>query len=117
MVSNSNSETFKANRLIFAHPPSERLWHRIVPANCLWEAPAFIEYRYILGSLVEYRNNQSVKHLFNDILGICNISSISYVEQLQRWKAEGKEIPNIIKIYHHLSRDTGGDEYDPSYIR
>jgi len=81
--------------------------------SCLWRAPAFIDYRHVLASYDEYRDDASVERLFTKILGVPNIECKHYTEQLSAWKARGNAMDNIAEVYGELARSVaGGDEIE-----
>ena len=117
-MANGSSEFFGRENLILVPSQHQTIWSQwawVSPKDCLWEAPAFIDYRKVLASFEQYQNNRSIKHLFNDILAIPNSNSQHYVEQLTHWN-ERKTAGDVAEVYHHLLRSTA-ESSDSAKIR
>lgn len=93
-------------------PPDSSIWGGLSIAldSCLWRAPAFIDYRHVLASYNEYRDDPSIKGLFTSILRVPNIECKHYIEQLLAWKAREHTVDNIAEVYGELARFVAGGD-------
>jgi len=98
----NNTRAFFGNDEYIAVPPNSGLWSDL--SSCLWRAPAFIDEWHILASYDEYKDNPSIKHLFNIILEVPDIECEHYIDQLIAWKACGDEVDNIEEVYGELTQ-------------
>ncbi len=85
---------------------SSGIW--VALESCLWRAPAFIDYRHVLTSYNEYRDDPCLERLFTSILGVPNIECKHYTEQLSAWKAREHAVDNIAEVYGELARSVAG---------
>ncbi|KAL8786867.1 MAG: hypothetical protein Q9195_008024 [Heterodermia aff. obscurata] len=95
------SDCFEKGSYILGPIIHEGTWKWELPEDCLWEAPAFIEYRTILGSSDIYKNNRSIKHLFHEILRIPDLEIEHCIEQLIHWQKD-ERVGDIEGLYQHL---------------
>jgi len=108
----NKTRAFFLNGRYIALPPDSGIWYGLSIAldSCLWRAPAFIDYRHVLASYNEYRDDPSTKALFTSILRVPNIECEHYIEQLLAWKAGEDEVDNIAEVYGELTRSVAEDD-------
>lgn len=102
----NRTRTFFRSGVYIALPSDNDVWYGLLEAldSCLWKAPAFIDYRHVLSSYNEYKDDRSIERLFTSILKIPNIECKHYIDQLKAWKAGEDEVENIAEVYGELTR-------------
>lgn len=110
LLANKTRALFRGGRYI-ALPPDSGIWGGLSIAldSCLWKAPAFIDYRHVLASYNEYKDDSSIERLFTSVLRVPNIECKHYTEQLLSWKAREHGEDNIAEVYHELALSVAGD--------
>ena len=90
------------------------LW--VMPKQCVWEAPNFLDVRYSLAIAGRYRDSSRLKHLFNTILEIQNAGWDEYVLQVTDEKRRGEPHVELSTIYRQICEECS-DEHSWELIR
>jgi len=78
------------------------------PTRCVWKAPDFLDYCYVLAADVDFRSNKKIRRLFTDVLEIGNVDWSHYLAQLRQDKdcdLEDYDLSRPSNIYREVGRD------------
>ena len=107
---------FAGMKAVYVLPNGSGNAQWVMPKQCVWEAPEFLDVRYSLASAGRYRDSSRLKHLFNIILEIHNAGWDEYVLQVTDEKRRGEPHVELSSIYNQIFNECS-DESSWELIR
>ena len=74
----------------------------VMPKECVWEAPKFLDVKYSLAAAGRYRDSSRLEHLFKSILEIHNAGWSEYLLQVIDEKQRDEPHVELSTIYSHI---------------
>ena len=116
MFDRGHRKFFKKEQAIFVMDDANNRYAWTAPNSCVWNAPDFLDVRYVLAADDDFGNSKILKRLFTSVLEIGDADWSLYLDQLAEdtnCKLEEYDVSRPSSIYRALWRDvTDSDEWD-----